>query len=388
MVFTVEGRTNNGVRIIQLNDLIEKVERQIRDPQMQEALAFWKRFYSLEEPNRVPLKVTLTMRFFAETLNIDLIDHYRKPEKYLEDSLRILQFQHEQILDDRVKRGIVVNFGEGFEASLFGSKPTFKPDMDPILGAPIIEKEDDLESLDYPDFYRSGLMPNIIETYETAERTVKGRVPVFFENWDRSPWGVAFHLRGFQNLLEDVYERPDFAHRLLAFITESRIRWEKEKERFLGRKTEQASLYSDEVHSEILDIGTYKEFAYPYDRKLAEFYPEGIFYFHSCGNITPFLETITSIRGLRLLHISPATAFEIAAKKLGRQFVLQKRMDPTIDLESSDVLAMESRIKRDLRTGRNTIMELDPGPIQDASLERVKMWISLARKAIREERDL
>lgn len=371
---------------MELNDLIKKVEKQISGTRSQELKSFWRKFRSLEDTDRIPIRVTLTMRFFAKNLDIDLVDHYRKPERYVKDSLRILQFQHEEILDDRLKNGIVINFGEVFESSLFGSKPTFKFDMDPLLGAPIIKTEDDLESIDYPDFYRSGLMPKIIETYETAERMVKGRIPVFFEKWDRSPWGVALHLRGFQNLLEDVYERPDFAHRLLAFITESRIRWEKEKERYLGSKTEQSNLYNDEVHSEILSPEIYKEFAYPYEKKLAEFYPKGIFYFHSCGNITPFLDTITSIRGLRRLHISPVTNFEIAARKVGRKLILQKRLDPISDLERSDKKAMESRIRETLKVGKQTIMELDPGPIQNASLEKVKTWIKLARKVIKEER--
>ena len=334
----------------------------------------------------MPIRVTLTMRFFAKNLDIDLVDHYRRPERYIEDSLRILRFQHEEILDDRVKKGIVISFGEVFESSLFGSKPTFKSDMDPLLGAPVIETEDDLESLDYPDFHESGFMPKIIETYEAAEKMMEGRIPVFFERWDRSPWGVAFHIRGFHNLMEDVYQRPDFVHKLLAFITESRIRWEREKERFLGLKTEKGALYDDEVHSEILSREAYEEFAYPYEKKLAEFYPKGIFYFHSCGNITPFLDPIGSLRGLRVLHISPVTDFRTAISKFGKRFVFQKRMDPISDLERCDVVTMEARIRETLGVGKEAIMELDPGPIQDVPLEKIKTWISIARKAIKEER--
>ena len=371
---------------MQLNGLIEKIEKRICDPKYEELKSFWNNFYSFKEKCRVPLRVTLTMRFFANNLGINLVNHYRKPEKYLEDSLRILQFQHEEILDDRLEKGIVVNFGEVFESSLFGSKPTFISDMDPLLGTPIIETEHDLENMSYPDFYRSGLMPIVIETYETAERIVKGRIPVFFENWGRSPWGVAFHLRGFQNLLEDVYERPDFAYKLLSFITESRIRWEKEKERYLGKKIERAQLQNDEVHSEILSPEIYKEFAYPYEKKLADFYPKGIFYFHSCGNITPFLDTITTIRGLTLLHISPVTDFGMAVRRFGEKFVFQKRMDPISDVEQSDAVTMEQRIRETLRIGKQARMELDPGPIQNASLKKVKEWISLARKVIKEER--
>lgn len=215
---------------MQLDTLIEEAERILSDPKYQELGRFWTDFYALREAQRVPMRVTITMEFFARNLNIDLVDHYRKPEKYVEDSLRILRFQHEEILDDRVLEGIVVNFGEVFESSLFGSKPVFKFRADPLMGEPVIRTEEDLESLSYPDFYESVLMPKVLEVYETAERMVKGRVPVFFERWDRSPWGTAVHLRGLVELLTDILRKPDFVHRLLAFVTESRMRWERERE--------------------------------------------------------------------------------------------------------------------------------------------------------------
>ncbi|NIQ05080.1 MAG: hypothetical protein GWO20_04925, partial [Candidatus Korarchaeota archaeon] len=92
------------------------------------------------------------MTFFAKNLNLDLVSHYEKPKRYIEDSLKILRFQHEEISDDRVLGGIVINFGEAFESSLFGQKPIFKHDADPIVGEPIIKSEEDFDNLQYPDF--------------------------------------------------------------------------------------------------------------------------------------------------------------------------------------------------------------------------------------------
>lgn len=370
---------------MQLRMLIEKVEKIIRDPKYEELRRFWNDFYALKKTNRIPIIITLNMTFFARTLNIDLIDHYQKPEKYIEDSLKILSFQHKEILDDRVKGGIVITYGEGFESSLFGSKPTFKSDTDPWVGKPIIKTEEDLENLNYPDFYESGLMPKILKVYETAEKIVKGKIPVFFERWDRSPWGIAVHLRGLAELLMDTFRNPDFVHKLLTFITESRMRWEREKERFLGAKTESAYLYNDEVNAQVISPEIYQVFAYPYEKKLADFYSKGIFYFHSCGDITPFLDTISTIRGLTRLHISPATDFETAVHKLRRKFVFEKRMHPLNDLGLCDAKTMELKIKEVLKVGRETFMQLDPGPIQDESLEKVKTWINAARKTIKSE---
>lgn len=365
---------------MQLESLIETVEKIIRDSKYEELRKTWKDFYELKGTKRVLSKITFTMTFFAENLNLDLVNHYEKPKQYIEDSLKILRFQHEEISDDRVLGGIVINFGEVFESSLFGQKPIFKHDVDPILGEPIIKTEEDFDNLQYPDFYESGLMPKILELYEAAEKILEGRIPVFFERWDRSPWGVAVHLRGFTKLIVDTFRNPDLVHKLLAFVTESRMKWEREKQRFLGTKTQSASLYNDEVDAGIISPKIYRTFAHPYEQKLADFYPRGIFYFHSCGDITPFLETISTIRGLRRLHISEVTNFEKAIKKFKGKFAFQKRMHTINDLELCDAHTMKKKIEKILEKGREAFMELDPGPIQNQALEKIKKWIKVARE--------
>jgi uroporphyrinogen-III decarboxylase len=136
----------------------------------------------------------------------------------------------------RAKEGILINFGEGFESSLFGSKPIFKSHTDPWVGEPIIRTEEDLENLNYPDFFESGLMPKILRLHETAEKMVKRKIPVFFERWNRSPWGISVHLRALNKLLIDTLRNPHFVHKLLSFIAESRMRWEREKATLLLQK--------------------------------------------------------------------------------------------------------------------------------------------------------
>jgi len=368
-----------------LESLITKVEKINRDPKYKELKSFWSNFYSLKEDKRIPIIVTLTMSSFARNLGLNLIEHYTEPEKYVEDSLKIILFQHKEIKDDRTKGPIVVTFGEAFEASLFGVKTVFSSDKDPWLGDPIIKSEKDLDELPYPDFYKSGLMPKVHAIYETAKRTVKGRIPVVFERWDRSPWGLAVHLRGLTELLKDTIRNPDFVHKLLRFLTESRIRWEREKERFLGTKTLRSRLSDDEADAQVISPKTYENFAYPYEKELASFYPNGISYFHSCGNITPFLDLIVKIRGLKRIHISPATDFKTAVDRIGRKMVFHKRMDPTKDFALCDDKTMEKRVKETLKIGKGTFMELDQGPIVDAPLDKVKTWVKIARSATKED---
>ncbi len=55
-------------------------------------------------------------------------------------------------------------------------------------------------------------------------------------------------------------------------------------------------------------------------------------------------------------------------------------MHPVSDLELCDTKTMELKIREALKVGRETSMELDPGPIQDVPLEKIKTWINIVRK--------
>jgi len=92
-----------GEMTLHLKKLIHKVEKINKDVKYEELKKFWNNFYSLKEENRVPINITFTMAFFAKNLGIDLIEHYHNPKKYVEDSLKIIQFQDKEVKDDKVK---------------------------------------------------------------------------------------------------------------------------------------------------------------------------------------------------------------------------------------------------------------------------------------------
>ena len=360
---------------------VSKVEDIIHQDKYTSLKKMWSEFYNRKKINFLPIKCTFTMAYFSKILNINLIDHYQNPMRYIEDSLRIISYQNARIPDDRVLSGVTITFGEVFEQSLFNIPPVFWNNQDPALSPdPLIKTEADLDSLEYPDFYESGLMPKVIEIYETAKKTLNGRIPVFFERWDRGPWGIAVSLRGAIELIKDTIRQPDFVHNLLNYITESRMRWEQEKEKFLGVKTTRGTLADDDVDAGIISPTIYQNFIFPYEKKLGEFYRDGIFYFHSCGNITPFLKHISMLRGLRRIHISPYTDFQKAVVNYGDKFVYQKRLDPINDVFNVSKKVIEKKIRNILNIAQDTNIEIDPGPIVAGSIDAIQDWIKLARK--------
>jgi len=112
--------------------------------------------------------------------------------------------------------------------------------------------ESDLQTMNYPDFYRSGPMPKAIEFYEEISRIRRDELEIVFPMFCRGPFSIAWALRSLQNCCTDLCRNPDFFHRLMTFITESRITWEKEGRRCLGRDMRRVQLDDDEVDGDII----------------------------------------------------------------------------------------------------------------------------------------
>jgi hypothetical protein len=372
---------------LNLDRLIDDICKIANTPSQRALREFWTRFYAFQEPEKVPITVGYSRWMYAEQLGIDLVQMFRSAEAHLQSSLMMAKVQREWFRDDglvgatfgswnmvdHINAQISLYFGPPFDTSLFGVEPVFAKDRDPVNGKPILNSPDDLDSLQYPDFYKSGMMPLAHEFYEYITKRVKGKLEVAFPKFITGPWGIAWALRGLENLIVDTFRRPDFVHKLMNFITESRIRWEKERERFLGSRIHHPHVDNDEVDCGIISPKIYKEFILPYEKRLADFYGGEIFYYHSCGNLTPILDSVTSIPRLKRIEISPWTDFQKAVELLrGRGIIIQRRLRQIPNTEGE----IERLIETTVREGRGCVLEVD---VVDEPLEVSQRWVKVTR---------
>jgi uroporphyrinogen-III decarboxylase len=363
----------------------------------------WENFYSHKDVEKIPITVNWSLSFYAQTLGIDLKAMFSTPQRYLEDMLKILLYRARNFMDDNPlgvmfpgaeaaeitadqQGDLMVYFGPPFEPALFGLEAIFDDKIDPRQGPnPIMKNESDLDDMNYPDFYQSGMMPKVIEFYEEICNIVKGRLEVVFPIFCRGPFSIAWALRGLQNCVVDMYRRPDFFHKMMTFITESRIRWEKERERYLGRKMRRAQLDNDEVDGDIISKQLYEKFIFPYEEKTAEFYENGIFYFHSCGNLSRLYNSIQKLPGLGRIEVSPVSDLELAARTFSpKNVILHKRLDPRKDVYVS-TNEMATNLRRILQQCSTASVEIDACPL-DPPIERIQEWIHMARQVTAEYR--
>jgi hypothetical protein len=107
------------------------------------------------------------------------------------------------------------------EAEAMGQKVVYPPGGIPDADRtrPLIRTPAHLDRLSPPDPNKSGRMPWVRAVCRHfLERTGKLE-RIYFT----APFSLAVNIRGYENLVEDMFERPGFAHRLLKFLCDEVI---------------------------------------------------------------------------------------------------------------------------------------------------------------------
>ena len=102
------------------------------------------------------------------------------------------------------------------EAEALGQKMVYPPDGIPDVDRrePLIRSRSDLDRLRPPDPVRSGRMPWVHEINRRYAEMTGRPARAFF----CAPFSLAANVRGYENLMNDMYEDPGFTHRLFAFL--------------------------------------------------------------------------------------------------------------------------------------------------------------------------
>lgn len=342
-----------------------------------------------------PFTIGIEPQMWSEIIGFNLKEFFALPTVYFKSILEMMLYSYRNLKDDTpVTKDICLYLGAGFEASIFGLKQVFRIDTDPWVGRePLIKEKSDLAFMKIPDFYHDGCMPEIHRFYEEMKSLGKKRgFNIVFPRFLKGPFGIAITLRGFENFLMDMKEDPAFAHKLMKFITTARKEWTKERANFLGVEIEKGDLMNDDVNSSVISPQLYREFILPCEKELCEFHG-GIRYWHSCGDVTGFLESILEIPSIDLLDVGPWTNLETAVKLFQGRMPIEIRTHPErINIYSATETEMRKLIDRVIEIcGKyNTNFAIRAGGLQTFNslthdLYQIKLWARVAREQLYSE---
>lgn len=339
----------------------------------------------------IPISTDLNNTFWSHFLDFSLVDYYKDPEIFLENYLKICINRFKMFDDDVfLEKKVRIWMASGFEASLLGMNVCYFEHEDPNTDyKAILKTEDDFAKLPEMDFYKNGMMPQAINLYEKVKELLDDDFEVLFNEWLRGPFGVYTYIRGYQEALLDMLFNEEFAHKVLRYITDTRIQWYDGLEKYLGRKVVKQNLFNDEINAPTMSPDLYDEFILPYETELGN-HNGGIHYWHSCGNISRFYESLAKLPHIDMIHKSPWTETVPCAKAFGQMSGIEVCMNPQKDILEGTRETMESNvlnILHNLKAEKVKGFTLRANSIMmykslDYSIEHARTFIDAAKSAI------
>lgn len=337
-----------------------------------------------------PFTMAMDISGYCRVVGFSCADYYLNPESHIRNQLQYALWESSNLDCDRYfEDAVFVAQGSVFEASWFGAGIHYPEGQAPWYDEknPLLADKSNLLRLLPFDFHRSGLCSTVHQFYDELKRMTDGYpIDVMFPLALRSPFSIAIMLRGFENLLLDVYDDPEFFHELLATITSYLKEYATARAAFLGEPVAPCMLFNDEISTPMLSPGMYREMILPYEVELGR-HCGGVRYWHSCGVTREFYEDVATLPRLDMMHIGPWSDVGRAVEVFGpKEIPLEICVNSVRDMYGRTESEMEAQLTgiRDLCDGRvrysvrcDGIAVLDT---QEECMRKIREWSRAAEK--------
>ena len=215
--------------------------------------------------------------------------------------------------------------------------------------------------------------------------------------------GWATQLRGVQQLLLDMMDRPEWTHRLMRMLMEGHLGVMDQFEQAGVLTLNNVGLFAcddlprpdfDGEHVRIRDMwgrgesqefqgvspAQHEEFLLQYQKPILS--RAGLTFYGCCENLTNKIDLILSIPNLRRFVCSPWTDIEKLAAVLGDRYSIEWRQKATDVAFSRDLSQVEKHLELGLRVakGTPTLIVLQELETVNGNLRRLHEWAALAKE--------
>lgn len=214
-------------------------------------------------------------------------DYYHDAQLAMDVDLRYKLFWLDNSHDDGLASLSVGAGSMYYDMTLFGLVIDYQMDGVPIFRRHALADNPDISKLSPFDFFETGEMPMVHKRYRELKRISEemygGEIDVQFPAFRRGPLDIYIQLREYEGFLDDCAENPEYAHRLLDYIVDARIRFNNLATEFLGSPPPGIPTMDDDwINVPFISPAIFQEFAAPAYRKIQN--AEGpIVRFHTCG---------------------------------------------------------------------------------------------------------
>lgn len=271
-------------------------------------------------PDRVPVDLH-NFQVTARIMNPDsYADFFRDGEAMAEGHINAWErFGHDVIL---------VENGTAALAEACGVQVIYQADAAPVAKEPAIKSLDDVDALEVPDPYRVPVLSENLKATRIVAGTL-GQKAFVIGRADQGPFSLASEIRGMSEFMMDLAlgEQPEKIHALLEYCYQVTLRYALAQ---IEQGAHCTSIGDSPSGPDVISPRLYREYAYPYVRRLAEtLTARGIrLAYHICGNSTPILPDMVST-GADIIEIDQKADMAVAKSAAQGRAALLGPVDPS-----------------------------------------------------------
>lgn len=236
-----------------------------------------------QEPDRVPITISVAGSFFSKLFGCNIRDYYTDPEVCLDVQLKGLEWAFEELRDDRTGYGLHLDFGPVGEALYFGLPIEYPDDTSPWI-VRTLETPADIEAFEVPDPSESASLQEAYRKVEQFKELVKRRginLPAGGGVGIHPPLSCACALAEPELIFSLMHDEPDLIHRFFSKLLEAFCRLVDYRDKLSGHRTESIGLADD--HSAFISNAMYRGMLFPYNMAIYERYGKKGRHLHADG---------------------------------------------------------------------------------------------------------
>lgn len=254
-------------------------------------------------------------------MGIKHLDFYLDPELWFQAHLKI----HREFPDIIFFPSWWMEYGMAAEPSALGAKIKFWPENTPSE-CHALHTIEDLEKLPEYDVKTDAFMALTLHRIQSQRQRILDQGEILPVVTSRGPLCTAGFVRGTTDLMMDILEKPEWAHKLIDLSTRLIIDWLKAQAEAMGPTVEGIFILDDIVG--FLSPSHYKEFAHPYLKRICDAFPtHWVKIYHNDANVNACLEHIPDC-GFHVLNWGKQTDIADVKRRVGNRLCLMGNVNP------------------------------------------------------------
>ena len=286
-----------------------------------EQWAVFKRAARLERLERVPMALIVDSPWIPGYLGVKHMDYFLDPELWFQANRRIYE-EYPQII---FVPSWWMEYGMAAEPSALGTKIKFWPDNTPSAYH-TLRRIEDIEEFPEYEAEADAFMGMTLHRIRMQRQRILDLGEVLPLATSRGPLCTAAFVRGTTELMIDLVEKPEWAHRLIDLCTRLVIDWLKAEAKALGDGVEGIFILDDIVG--FINEEHYREFAHPYLQRICQAFPrEWVKIYHNDADISACLDHLPDC-GFHVLNWGKQTDIAEVKARVGDRMCLMGNVNP------------------------------------------------------------